>query len=88
MFRDIVSGSLCFFDRNDRLPLIGGGNNVLFAGGVGRCDLPFGDADLLFSGIRGKLFPLGDNVTVLSGHGPPTQIGSERQTNPFVGEGA
>ena len=74
-------GSLCFFDRANEL-LIGG--DVLFAGGVGRWDLPGGDADLLFQGIKGKLFPLGDNVTVLPGHGPPTQIGTERQTNPFL----
>ena len=74
-------GSLCFFSRADNL-LIGG--DVLFAGGVGRWDLPGGDVDLLFSGIREKLFPLGDAVTVLPGHGPPTKIGTERQTNPFV----
>ena len=78
-------GSLCFFDRSDGV-LIGG--DVLFAGGVGRWDLPGGDADVLFDGIRQKLFPLGDNVTVLSGHGPPTRMGTERQTNPFVGEDA
>jgi hydroxyacylglutathione hydrolase len=74
-------GSLCFFLREDEL-LIGG--DVLFAGGVGRWDLPGGDVDLLFDGIRRKLFPLGDNVTVLPGHGPPTKIGTERLTNPFV----
>ena len=74
-------GSLCFFSRKDQL-LIGG--DVLFAGGVGRWDLPGGDADLLLDGIRKKLFQLGDNVTVLPGHGPPTKIGTERLTNPFV----
>jgi hydroxyacylglutathione hydrolase len=74
-------GSLCFFSRNDQV-LIGG--DVLFAGGVGRWDLPGGDVDLLFAGIRKKLFPLGDSVTVLPGHGPPTKIGTERLTNPFV----
>ena len=74
-------GSLCFFSRKDEL-LIGG--DVLFAGGVGRWDLPGGDADLLFDGIKKKIFPLGDNVTVLPGHGPPTKIGTERRTNPFV----
>jgi hydroxyacylglutathione hydrolase len=74
-------GSLCFFSRKDEL-LIGG--DVLFAGGVGRWDLPGGDADLLFEGIKKKLFPLGDNVTVLPGHGPPTKIGTERRTNPFL----
>ncbi len=74
-------GSLCFFSRKDEL-LIGG--DVLFAGGVGRWDLPGGDVDLLFNGIRQKLYPLGDEVTVLPGHGPPTKIGTERLTNPFV----
>ena len=70
-----------FFSRKDDL-LIGG--DVLFAGGVGRWDLPQGDGDLLFRGIKTKLFPLGDNVTVLPGHGPATTIGAERRTNPFV----
>jgi len=74
-------GSLCFFLAKERL-LIGG--DVLFAGGVGRWDLPGGDADLLFEGIREKIFPLGDDVTVLPGHGPPAKIGTERLTNPFV----
>lgn len=74
-------GSLCFFLRNEKL-LIGG--DVLFAGGVGRWDLPGGDCDLLFSGIKTKLFPLGDDVTVLPGHGPATTIGEERRSNPFL----
>jgi len=74
-------GSLCFLSREDEL-LVGG--DVLFAGGVGRWDLPGGDGDLLFDGIKTKLFPLGDTITVLPGHGPPTTIGEERRTNPFV----
>ena len=74
-------GSLCFFSPKDRL-LIGG--DVLFAGSIGRGDLPGGDIDLLIDGISQKLFPLGDDVTVLSGHGPPTTIGRERLTNPFL----
>jgi hydroxyacylglutathione hydrolase len=75
-------GSLCFFSGNDKL-LIGG--DVLFAGSIGRGDLPGGDIDLLIAGIRKKIFPLGDDVTILPGHGPPTKIGTERRTNPFVG---
>ena len=74
-------GSLCFFLRNDKL-LIGG--DVLFAESIGRGDLPGGDIDLLIAGIRKKLFPLGDDVTVLPGHGPPTDIGTEKKTNPFL----
>ena len=74
-------GSLCFFSRKDKL-LIGG--DVLFASSIGRGDLPGGDIDLLINGIRKKLFPLGDDVTVLPGHGPPTEIGTERRTNPFL----
>ena len=74
-------GSLCFFSRKEQL-LIGG--DVLFAGSIGRGDLPGGDINLLLEGIRKKLFPLGDDVTVLPGHGPPTKIGTERKTNPFL----
>jgi glyoxylase-like metal-dependent hydrolase (beta-lactamase superfamily II) len=74
-------GSLCFLSHKDKL-LIGG--DVLFAGSIGRGDLPGGDMDLLINGIRKKLFPLGDDVIVLPGHGTPTKIGTERRTNPFV----
>jgi len=74
-------GSLCFFSRENEL-LVGG--DVLFAGGVGRWDLPGGDGELLFAGIREKLYSLGENVVVLPGHGPSTTIGAERRSNPFV----
>ena len=74
-------GSLCFFARDARV-LFGG--DVLFAGGVGRWDLPGGDRDLLFAGIREKVVPLGDDVRVLPGHGPATTIGAERRTNPYL----
>ena len=76
-------GSLCFFLREEKL-LVGG--DVLFAGGVGRWDLPGGDADLLFAGIKTKLFGLEDDVLVLPGHGPVTTIGEERHTNPFLAD--
>ena len=74
-------GSLCFFQNDERV-LFGG--DVLFAGGIGRWDLPGGDLDLLLSGIRTKIFPLGDDVTVLPGHGPATKVGVERASNPFL----
>lgn len=78
-------GSLCFLAKEDRI-LFGG--DVLFAGGVGRWDLPGGDGPLLFRGIREKVFALADDITVLPGHGPATKIGIERKTNPYVGESA
>lgn len=61
--------------------------DVLFAGSIGRTDLPGGSFEVLSDSIRKKLFPLGDDVRVLPGHGPETTIGVERRTNPFVGEG-
>lgn len=76
-------GSLCFLWKAERV-LFGG--DVLFAGGVGRWDLPGGDRELLLGGIKAKLFPLGDDITVLPGHGPATKIGIERQTNPYLNE--
>jgi glyoxylase-like metal-dependent hydrolase (beta-lactamase superfamily II) len=74
-------GSLCFFSPSERVLL---GGDVLFAGGIGRWDLPGGDGELLLRGIKQKLFSLGDDVVVLPGHGPPTTIGQERGTNPFL----
>jgi len=74
-------GSLCFFHKSERV-LFGG--DVLFAGGVGRWDLPGGDRALLLSGIVNKVLPLGDDVRVLPGHGPATTVGRERATNPFL----
>ncbi len=62
--------------------------DVLFAGSVGRTDLPGASWELLERSIRQKLFPLGDAMKVLPGHGPATTIGAERRNNPFVGEAA
>jgi glyoxylase-like metal-dependent hydrolase (beta-lactamase superfamily II) len=58
--------------------------DTLFAGSIGRTDLPGGDFDTLIGSIRGVLFKLGDDVEVYSGHGPKTMIGQERRTNPFL----
>jgi hydroxyacylglutathione hydrolase len=60
--------------------------DTLFAGSVGRTDLPGGDWASLVSSIREKLFALPDEVTCLPGHEGETTIGRERQTNPFVGD--
>jgi glyoxylase-like metal-dependent hydrolase (beta-lactamase superfamily II) len=74
-------GSVVLFERRERVAFVG---DVLFAGSVGRTDLPGGSQDALLSSIREKLLPLGDDVRVLSGHGPVTTIGRERRTNPFL----
>ncbi|MFP5352638.1 MAG: MBL fold metallo-hydrolase [Actinomycetota bacterium] len=60
--------------------------DTLFAGSIGRSDLPGGDADTLLGVIRSKLLTLDDTVAVYPGHGPATTIGQERRSNPFVGE--
>lgn len=59
--------------------------DTLFAGSIGRTDFPGGDYDTLIDSIQRKLFPLGDDVRVFSGHGPETTIGREKRSNPFVG---
>jgi hydroxyacylglutathione hydrolase len=58
--------------------------DTLFAGSIGRTDLPGGNFDTLIGSIRGVLFKLPDDVEVYSGHGPKTMIGQERRTNPFL----
>jgi len=58
--------------------------DTLFAGSIGRTDLPGGDYNVLIASIRSVLFPFGDDAIVHSGHGPDTTIGRERQTNPFL----
>jgi hydroxyacylglutathione hydrolase len=58
--------------------------DVLFAGSVGRTDLPGGDAGTLLASIREKLYALPDGTVVYAGHGPATTIGAEKAHNPFV----
>jgi glyoxylase-like metal-dependent hydrolase (beta-lactamase superfamily II) len=58
--------------------------DTLFAGGIGRTDLPGGDLQTLMSSIRNVLFRFPDDAVVLPGHGPETTIGRERRTNPFL----
>ena len=74
-------GSLVYVHRPSRFALVG---DTLFQGSIGRTDFPYGDHDLLIAGIKTKLFPLGDGVTILPGHGPLSTIGAERRSNPFV----
>lgn len=74
-------GSICLHDTEGGI-LYGG--DVLFAGGVGRWDLPGGDRDLLLSEIREKLLPLPPQTMVFPGHGPSTTIGRESLSNPYL----
>jgi glyoxylase-like metal-dependent hydrolase (beta-lactamase superfamily II) len=60
------------------------GGDVLFAGGIGRTDLPGGDHRLLITGIHQKILVLPDDTVVLPGHGPQTTVGQERPSNPFL----
>ena len=75
-------GGICLL--NDGHLFVG---DVLFAGSIGRTDLPGGDFDALIEGVRERLFHLPDDTIVHPGHGPDTTIGQERRTNPFVGDG-
>lgn len=74
-------GSIVFFNKEMRFALVG---DVLFAGSVGRTDLPGGDHATLITSITTKLLPLGDDVGFICGHGPGSSIGQERATNPFL----
>ena len=76
-------GSVVLFNEENRFALVG---DVLFQGSVGRTDFPRGDHATLIRSIKEKLYPLGDDVVCLPGHGQPCQIGEERRTNPFLNE--
>jgi len=74
-------GHIVFFDRAAKLVQVG---DVLFQGSVGRTDFPGGSYQDLVSSIRSRLFPLGDDVRFIPGHGPMSSFGIERRNNPFV----
>ena len=74
-------GHLAFYVEDEGLVLSG---DALFAGSVGRVDLPGGSMELLMRSIEGRLLTLPDETRVFSGHGPPTAIGEERAHNPFL----
>jgi len=74
-------GHVVLFAPDERKVFVG---DVLFAGSIGRTDLPGGSMEQLLSSIHAKLMTLGDDVEVYSGHGPVTTIGEERLTNPFL----
>ena len=76
-------GHVCFFHRPSKTAFVG---DVLFAGSIGRTDFPRGDHETLLRSIREKLWPLGDDVQFVCGHGPMSSIGQERRHNPFVAD--
>jgi hydroxyacylglutathione hydrolase len=77
-------GHVVLFATKERKVFVG---DVLFAGSIGRTDLPGGSTEQLLDSIKNKLLTLGDDVQVFSGHGPTTTIGGERLTNPFLNHG-
>lgn len=75
-------GHVVFYQPEAQLAFVG---DVLFKGSIGRTDFPRGDHAALLAAIRGKLFPLGDEVRFVPGHGAMSSFGHERRENPFVG---
>lgn len=76
-------GHVVFYHKESGLALVG---DVLFHGSIGRTDFPKGDHATLIRSIREQLFPLGDEVAFIPGHGPMSTFGRERATNPFVSD--
>jgi hydroxyacylglutathione hydrolase len=74
-------GHVVFFHRPGALAQVG---DVLFQGSIGRTDFPRGDHQTLIRSIKEKLFPLGDEVNFIPGHGPMSSFGEERRYNPFL----
>lgn len=76
-------GHVVFFHKEVKLALVG---DVLFKGSIGRTDFPRGNHADLLNSIREKLWPMGDDVVFVPGHGPTSTFGEERETNPFVAD--
>ena len=76
-------GHVVFYHKDSGLALVG---DVLFHGSIGRTDFPKGDHATLIRSIREQLFPLGDGVRFIPGHGPMSTFGQERASNPFVSD--
>jgi hydroxyacylglutathione hydrolase len=76
-----TQGSICLLFPEQHLLLAG---DTLFAGSIGRTDLPGGDGRQILRSLRNRLLVLPDSLRVLPGHGPETTIGEERQSNPFL----
>ena len=74
-------GSVSLYDEKNKLVIVG---DVLFAGSIGRTDLPTGNFKQLIQNINEKLLPLGDDVIVIPGHAETTTIGNEKMNNPYL----
>ncbi|GBQ29152.1 MBL fold metallo-hydrolase [Gluconacetobacter azotocaptans] len=74
-------GHVVFHDPEARFAFVG---DTLFRGSVGRTDFPYGNGPQLIEAITTRLLPLGDDVTILPGHGGASTIGAERHSNPFL----
>jgi glyoxylase-like metal-dependent hydrolase (beta-lactamase superfamily II) len=80
-----TQGSVAFrLPYDDQVPEVMLSGDLLFAGSIGRTDLPGGDTPTMLRSLAAKVLPLRDEVVVLPGHGPKTTIGRERATNPFL----
>ena len=78
-------GHVVFFHRPTGFAFVG---DVIFQGSIGRTDFPMSNHQSLLDAITQKLWPLGDNVTFVPGHGPTSTFGQERKTNPYVSDAA
>ena len=76
-------GHVVFFHQPSRFAIVG---DVLFQGSIGRTDFPMGNHQDLIDAITQKLWPLGEDVTFIPGHGPTSTFGQERKTNAFVSD--
>jgi hydroxyacylglutathione hydrolase len=76
-------GHVVFYHKESQLAQVG---DVIFKGSIGRTDFPRGDQATLVMSIRDKLFPLGNDVRFIPGHGPMSTFGEERRSNPYVGD--
>ena len=76
-------GHVVFVEKSERLAAVG---DVIFQGSIGRSDFPKGNQDDLINSIRQRLFPLGDEISFIPGHGPMSTFGQERLSNPFVAD--
>jgi len=76
-------GHVVFIERSENFAAVG---DVIFQGSIGRSDFPKSNPQDLVDSIRQRLFPLGDDIRFIPGHGPMSTFGQERKTNPFVAD--